>query len=80
MTAPNPPWDFRREGRRWKGPEAFARFDLTAEKTEMHEGQLYWSDEDRLNMLCLLLENVGIDRVVRLGDPDVWRQAIEDLR
>jgi hypothetical protein len=27
----------------------------------------------------LLLENVGVDRVVRLGDPEVWRAAVREL-
>jgi hypothetical protein len=27
----------------------------------------------------LLLENVGADRAVQLGDPDVWRAAVAKL-
>jgi hypothetical protein len=30
-------------------------------------------------MLALLLENVGADKAVRLGDPGVWREAIDHL-
>lgn len=30
-------------------------------------------------MLGLLLENVGADQVVRLGNPDVWRAAVAEL-
>jgi hypothetical protein len=30
-------------------------------------------------VIALLLENVGVDRVVRLGDPGVWRAAISEL-
>jgi len=30
-------------------------------------------------MLALLLENVGIDKAIRFGDPNVWREAIADL-
>jgi hypothetical protein len=29
-------------------------------------------------MLALLLENVGMDAAVRLGDPALWKQAIEE--
>ncbi len=71
-------WDIRIEGRAW-GEEARQRFELTPEKFEMYEGKLFWSDEDRLNLLGLLLENVGAARAVRLGDPAVWRQAIAEL-
>ena len=54
-------WDLRPEGRAWQGPEALARYQMTPEKIEMIGGKLFWSDEDRLTMLALLLENVGVD-------------------
>ena len=42
----------------------------------MYQGRLFWDDEQRLLLLGLLLENVGVDRAIRLGDPSVWRAAI----
>lgn len=72
-------WDIRREGRAWNGDEIRSRYNLTPEKIELIEGKLFWSEEDRLNMLALLLENVGADQAVRLGNPDVWREAISQL-
>jgi hypothetical protein len=45
----------------------------------MSRGKLYWRDEDRLTMLALLLENLGADQAVRLGDPRVWREAVAAL-
>jgi hypothetical protein len=69
-------WDIRRKGRAWRGAEARARYELTPEKTELIEGRLFWAEEDRLKMLGLLLENVGADQAVRLGNPAVWREAI----
>ena len=72
-------WDIRRSGRTWRGDEARERYSLTPEKLEMVEGRLLWSDEARLTLLGLLLENVGADRAVRLGDPEVWRAAVADL-
>jgi hypothetical protein len=42
-------------------------------------GKFFASDEERLTMLALLLENVGTGAAVRLGDPAVWRKAIADL-
>jgi hypothetical protein len=72
-------WDIRRQGRRWKQVEARARWELTPEKLEMYEGKLLWDDEQRLMLLGLLLENVGVDRAVRLGDPTVWREAVAEL-
>ena len=72
-------WDIRRQGRSWKGSEALERFDLTPEKTEMVGGRLYFSEEERLAMLGLLLENVGIDKAVRMGDIRIWKDAIEEL-
>ncbi len=72
-------WDIHREGRAWRGQEARARYELTPEKIEMSEGRLFWTDEERLAMLGLLLENVGIDRAIRLGDPRLWRDAVAEL-
>jgi hypothetical protein len=72
-------WDIRRKGRAWEDEEADQRYNLTPEKIEMIEGKLLWSDEDRVALLGLLLENVGADRAVRLGDHGVWRTAIDAL-
>jgi hypothetical protein len=71
-------WNIQRQGRHWRD-EALARYELAPEKIEMIKGQLFWSDDARLIMVGLLLENVGIDAVVRLGDPQVWRDAISSL-
>jgi hypothetical protein len=71
-------WDIRRAGRAW-GDEAYDRFQLTPEKLEMYHGRLFWSDDERLRLLGLLLENVGADAAVRMGDPRVWREAVESL-
>jgi hypothetical protein len=42
-------------------------------------GKLLNSDDERLLLLGLLLENVGADRAVQLGDPEVWRTAVAKL-
>jgi hypothetical protein len=72
-------WDIRRRGRAWSGDEARARFELTPEKLEMAGGRLFWSETERLVLLALLLENVGADAAVGLGDPEIWREAVRDL-
>ena len=72
-------WDIRAEGRSWTRGKAMARYALTPEKIEMVEGKLLWDDEQRLLLLGLLLENVGADAAVRLGDPGVWRTAVARL-
>jgi hypothetical protein len=69
---PKESWDIRREGRAW-GRQALARYSLAPEKIEMVGGKLLASEEERLTLLALLLENVGVDQAVRLGDPAVWR-------
>jgi hypothetical protein len=45
----------------------------------MVHGKLLNSDEDREVLLGLLLENVGADRAVRIGVPEVWRAAVAKL-
>ena len=72
-------WNIRNEGRAWSGDEARQRYGLSPEKIEMIKGKLFWTDEDRIAMLALLLENVGADRAVQLGDPEVWRAAVAKL-
>ena len=72
-------WDIRNEGRAWLHDEAYDRYALTPEKLEMIDAKLLWRDEDRLTLLGLLLENVGANAAVRLGDPAVWREAIAQL-
>jgi hypothetical protein len=71
-------WDIRRDGRAW-GDEALSRYQMTPEKTEMLDGRLYGTEEERLTMLALLLENVGVDKAVRLGEASVWRAAVAAL-
>jgi hypothetical protein len=72
-------WDIRSEGRAWRAGEATERYQLTPEKFEMVGGKLLWSDEERETLLALLLENVGADRAVQFGKPEVWRAAIRKL-
>jgi hypothetical protein len=71
-------WQIRRKGRTWR-KEALARWQLTPEKIEMAHGKLFYTDEQRLIMLGMLLENVGVDAAVQLGDPKVWRAAVAAL-
>ena len=72
-------WKIRRAGRAWRGKEAHERYQLTPDKFEMIDGKLFWDEGDRLMLLGLLLENVGVDRAVQLGDPRVWRAAVASL-
>ena len=73
-------WDIRNEGRAWGKDEAWARVVLTPEKIEMVKGKLLSTEQDRETLLALLLENVGADRAVQLGNPEVWRAAVAKLR
>ena len=72
-------WDIRREGRSWGRDEAFPSYEAMPEKMEMIDGKLYWDDDERLRLLGALLENVGIDRAIRLGNPALWRAAVAEL-
>jgi len=73
-------WNIQREGRAWSREEIQSRyFERTPEKIELIDGRLFWSEEDRINLLGCLLENLGADAAVRLGDPQVWREAVAAL-
>ena len=71
-----PVWDLPREGRAWSEEELRYFFAKGPEKSEIIEGRLFWTEEDRINVLALLIINVGIDKVVRLGSSAVWQEAI----
>jgi hypothetical protein len=71
--------NIQREGRAWTKSEAVGRLDLFPARAEMIGGKLFWTEDERLTALALLLENVGIDNAVRLGDAELWKQAIKEL-
>ena len=72
-------FNIQRQGRRWSRAEIEQKYrEHCPEKIELIEGKMFWSDEQRLNMLALLLENVGMDAAVKLGDPSLWKQAIDE--
>ena len=71
-------WNIRRKGHAW-GKEALRRWELTPQKIEMAHGKLFYTDEQRLLMLGMLLENLGVDAAVRLGNVQVWRDAVAAL-
>lgn len=75
----SPKWDIRNEGRACKGDEGFERYMLKPHKIELIKGKLLFSSKEREVLLGLLLENVGADRAVQLGDPEVWRAAVAGL-
>jgi hypothetical protein len=42
-------------------------------------GGIFASERERLTVLGMLLENLGIDKVVRFGRLEDWKAAIADL-
>ncbi len=70
-------WDIRREGRRWSHEEFNQRITQAPEKIEFVNG-IFASDRERLNVLGMLLENLGIDRAIRFGRLEDWKAAIEE--
>ena len=73
-------WDIRSKGRSWDGEEAFPRYEMRPSKIEMVDGKLLSTDEERETLLGLLLENIGAERVVQFGNPQVWRDAASMLK
>ena len=70
-------WDIRREGRRWTKEEFERRLYQAPEKIEF-VGGIFASEQERLTVLAMLLENLGIDRAVRFGKLADWKAAIAD--
>ena len=72
-------FNIKRQGRKWSVVEIKQKYHaLCPEKIELIEAKMFWTDEQRLTMLGLLLENVGMDAAVGLGDPALWKQAIDE--
>jgi hypothetical protein len=72
-------WDIRLKGRAYDQDESGERVRAFPARAEMVDGKFFWSEEDRLIALAMLLENVGIEKAIRLGNPDLWREAIQKL-
>jgi hypothetical protein len=71
-------WDIRREGRVWSHDEFNRRSNQAPEKIE-YTGGIFTYEVERLTVLAMLLENLGIDKAVQLGRLDDWKTAIADL-
>jgi hypothetical protein len=71
-------WDIHREGREWKGEEFEKRIYQAPEKIEFRGG-IFIYEQERLTVLAMLLENLGIDKAVRLGKPEDWKAAVTEL-
>lgn len=69
-------WDIRREGRAWSLDEIDVRWALTPEHFELIDGKMFFEEEQRIHLLAMLLENVGIDAAVRLAPAELWREAL----
>lgn len=78
MPIETPVWDIRREGRRWSNEEFDERIYQAPEKIEF-VGGIFASERERLVVLGILLENLGIDKVVHFGRLEDWKAAIADL-
>ena len=70
-------FDIRREGRRWTSDESRQRINQAPEKIEFVNG-IFASERERLVVLGMLLENLGIDKVIQLGKLEDWKAAIPE--
>lgn len=71
-------WDIRREARVWSHDEFDERISQAPEKIEYVNG-IFASDRERINVLGMLLENLGIDKAVQFGRLEDWKAAIAEL-
>ena len=71
-------WKIEREGREWKGEEFDKRIYQAPRKIE-YVGGIFINERQRLTVLAMLLENLGIDKAVQLGNLEDWKAAIAEL-
>jgi hypothetical protein len=69
-------WNIGRAGRTWTGLEGLEKLDRLPGRLEMAHGKLCLSKAERLTLLAGLLENIGLDEVVKLGRLQDWQEAI----
>lgn len=72
-------WDIQREGRQWTREEFDRRveFDLLG---RLVAGGIFGSERERLTVLGMLLENLGIHKVVRFGKLADWKARLPTWR
>ena len=70
-------WDIRREGRVWTHDEFERRIYQAPEKIE-YTGGIFTYEDERLTVLAMLLESLGIDKAVQLGNLQDWKSAIAE--
>ncbi|MBI4328162.1 MAG: hypothetical protein HY674_23270 [Chloroflexi bacterium] len=60
--------------------EFWARYEHThmPEKFEVCEGKLFWHDDQRLHVLAMLLEAVGLKKALGLCPPEAVRAAVAE--
>jgi len=71
-------WHIRREGQEWIGEQFKNRIYQAPAKIEF-VGGIFTDEYERLTVLAMLLENLGIDKAVRLGKPEDWKAAVAEL-
>ena len=70
-------WDIHRRGRRWTGDEFERRVNQAPEKIEFVHG-IFDGERQRLTVLAMLLENLGIDKAIQFGKLEDWKAAIAE--
>jgi len=68
-------FEVHREGRRWTKEEFEQRLYQAPEKIEF-VGGIFASERERLTVLAMLLEILGIDRAIQFGKIEDWKAAI----
>ncbi len=73
------PWKIGMDGRQWSAEEVAERHGMLPEPTRIEAvgGKLFWNDEERVLVLRMLLENIGLLGAVRVVGVDAWREAIQ---
>lgn len=69
-------WKVGLKGRRWSSDEIELRWRLIPEKFECLSGE-FLEDGQRLDLLTMLLEQVGVQRAVTLAPRSLWKLALD---
>ncbi len=69
-------WPVERTPKRFSGDEFSAMVDRFPARVDCCDGMIGENHQQRLLMLAILIENVGIDEVVKIGPLQLWIDAV----
>lgn len=73
-------WPIERTPKMFSGDDFFEMVDRFPARVDCCDGMIGENNQQRLLMLAMLIENIGIDAVVKIGPLQLWIDAVNAER